>query len=362
MGSSLARAFFDRLRAHRAKLHRAVRVTVAAALAYELATRLDLPQGFWAVITAIIVMQSSVGGTLAASIERMVGTVGGAVVGAAVAVVGSWTKMPEVLELVAAIIPLSIAASVYQSMRIAPVTAAILLLANPSNIDPLLSAADRVLEIALGSVVGLAVAILVFPARAHGTLVDKAAQTITLLAEVLRNMLADLDGIRDDAAFARLHERIRASLAEAETAGVEAERERSSHLTDDPDPATLLRAIRRLRHTVILIGRASTEPLPEPALPHFLEPLHRIDDAMAEYLVSLSRSIQRRLPPPSPEAVNAALDGYDQAMLLVWKQPRTRDMPLNAVGRIFALSFALEQLRENARDLRDRAEELTHVR
>ena len=68
---------------------------------------------------------------------------------------------------------------------------------------------------------------------------------------------------------------------------------------------------------------------------------------MAEYLVSLSRSVQRRLPPPSPEAVNAALDGYDQAMLLVWKQlARTRDMPLDAVGRIFALSFALEQLRK----------------
>ena len=33
-----------------------------------------------------------------------------------------------------------------------------------------------------------------------------------------------------------------------------------------------------------------------------------------------------------------------------------------AVGRVFALAFALEQLRENARDLRDRAAELTHVR
>jgi hypothetical protein len=62
------------------------------------------------------------------------------------------------------------------------------------------------------------------------------------------------------------------------------------------------------------------------------------------------------------EAVNAALDGYDEAMLLVWKQPHTRDIPLDAVGRVFALSFALEQLRDNARDLRDRAEELTHVR
>jgi hypothetical protein len=37
-------------------------------------------------------------------------------------------------------------------------------------------------------------------------------------------------------------------------------------------------------------------------------------------------------------------------------------MPLDAVGRVFAISFALEQLRDNARDLRDRVEELTHVR
>ena len=61
-------------------------------------------------------------------------------------------------------------------------------------------------------------------------------------------------------------------------------------------------------------------------------------------------------------AAITSLDGYIEAMLLVWKQPRTRDMPLDAVGRVFALSFALEQLRDNARDLRDRAEELTHVR
>ena len=52
--------------------------------------------------------------------------------------------------------------------------------------------------------------------------------------------------------------------------------------------------------------------------------------------MSLSRSMQRHLPPPSLEAVNAALDGYDEAMLLVWKQPHTRDMPLYAVGRLRA--------------------------
>jgi uncharacterized membrane protein YccC len=270
--------------------------------------------------------------------------------------------MPEVLGLAVAIIPLSIAASVYQSMRIAPVTAAIMLLASPSNVDPVVSAADRVFEIGLGSLVGLAVAIFVFPAGAHGVLADKAARTVALLAEVLRNTLARFFGSRDDAALTRLHQRIRASLAEAETAGVEAERERSSGLTGDPDPAALLRAIRRLRHTVILVGRASTEPLPEQVVPHLLEPLHRVDDALADFLVGLSLSMQRDLPPPTLEAVNAALDSYDQAMRLVWQQPHTRDMPLEAIGRVFALSFALEQLRENAPDLRDRAAELTQVR
>src|SRR4029434_10706601 len=96
-------------------------------------------------------------------------------------------RCPKVLGLDATIIPRQIAASVYQSMRIAPVTAAIMLLASPSNADPLVSAADRVFEIALGSIVGLAVAIIVFPARAHGLLADKAARTLALLAEVLRN-------------------------------------------------------------------------------------------------------------------------------------------------------------------------------
>ena len=90
-------------------------------------------------------------------------------------------------------------------------------------------------------------------------------------------------------------------------------------------------------HTALAVA----EPIPEQAVPHLLEPLHRIDNAMAEFLVSLSRSMQRHLPPPSLEAVNAALDGYDEAMLLVWKQPHTRDMPLDAVGAASSRSPSL---------------------
>ena len=44
------------------------------------------------------------------------------------------------------------------------------------NLSPLQSAFDRVLEIAVGSVIGLAVALLVLPARAHSAVAASAAR------------------------------------------------------------------------------------------------------------------------------------------------------------------------------------------
>jgi uncharacterized membrane protein YccC len=59
-------------------------MTVAGLLAYVLAEFFALPQGYWAVFSAIIVMQASVGGSIKATIDRVIGTIGGAVAGGAV--------------------------------------------------------------------------------------------------------------------------------------------------------------------------------------------------------------------------------------------------------------------------------------
>lgn len=49
--------------------------------AYAAYKALGLPQGYWAVFTVMIVMQGSIGGTLGAATERMMGTLAGALVG-----------------------------------------------------------------------------------------------------------------------------------------------------------------------------------------------------------------------------------------------------------------------------------------
>ena len=59
-------------------------MTIGGLLAYVLAELFALPQGYWAVFSAIIVIQASVGGSVKATIDRVIGTIGGAVAGGAV--------------------------------------------------------------------------------------------------------------------------------------------------------------------------------------------------------------------------------------------------------------------------------------
>lgn len=72
------------LRGHGAELRLGVRMTASGLIAFALAELLGLAQGYWAVFTAIIVVQASVGGSLKAGLDQLLGTLGGAAYGALV--------------------------------------------------------------------------------------------------------------------------------------------------------------------------------------------------------------------------------------------------------------------------------------
>src|ERR1700738_1645699 len=92
---------------HRARLWLALRMRISTTLTYALATALRLPQGYWAVLTAIIVTQNSVGGSLKAAIDRLIGSGCGALVGTLSAVLlPAHTPVALGLVLVAAMTPL----------------------------------------------------------------------------------------------------------------------------------------------------------------------------------------------------------------------------------------------------------------
>jgi len=81
-----AKRMLGSLRGHKTQLSLAVRLAVAAVAAYAIARALHLMLPLWAVLTSLIVTQMSVGRSLKATRDYMLGTIGGAIYGGAIAV------------------------------------------------------------------------------------------------------------------------------------------------------------------------------------------------------------------------------------------------------------------------------------
>ncbi|MBB4042202.1 putative membrane protein YccC [Microvirga flocculans] len=351
----------ERFAARAAELKLALRVTIAGALAFTVTRAFDLPQGYWAVITAVVVMQASVGGSLKAAIERFTGTLAGALYGGLIAAfVPHDTTTGLAFSIVLALFPLALLAAIKPSFRVAPITSLIMLLPPTGQAaGPLTSAVDRVLEISLGNIVGVVVSLFVLPARAHTLMTEAAANVVALNADLVSAFIDELTaGPKSRASLQKLHPQIRAALKKAEAAAEEAARERRSHLTEAPDPEPLVRTLYRVRHDLVMIGRAASTPLPAPVLKKLEPSLTALHEAMRVLLLDIAEALRNRTQPPDAAAFQAALDHFTTASEALRADAIMRDLPGRTVAQVFALGFAFEQIQKNLDDLLARTREL----
>lgn len=352
-------SFLRLLTAHASELRLAVRVTSAALLAFALAKLLGFAHGYWAVITAIIVMQTSVGGSLKAAVDRLLGTMAGALYGAAIAIaVPHATTAWLGAAMAMAIAPLALLAAIRPSFKAAPITAFIVLVPLSGQAEaPLTYALDRILEISIGSVVGVAVSLLILPARAHHVLAQVAAHAADLNGDLTVALFGGLTSDAGRPGLREQHAAIRKALVKAEGAAEEALRERKSYLTDSPDPEPLVRTLYRLRHDLVMVGRATAKPLPA-VIARRLEPrLLAVRDAAGALMHGMAEALRMRQAAPGLEPLEAALRDYALEMDALWKDPVIQVLAAEEAGRIFALRFALEQMSQDCRDLVNRINE-----
>jgi uncharacterized membrane protein YccC len=342
------------LREHRVQLALSIRVTIAALVALALARLLQLPLPLWAVLTAVIVTQMSVGRSLMATFDYLVGTLGGAIYGGAIGVLIPHASEIALLAVLAlAVTPLAFIAAINPRFSVAPITAIIvLLIPTMTHATPFASAFDRVIEVALGGVTGLVVSFLLLPARAHPQVVRAAARTLDEMAGALGELLAGLTQGLDVEALHRIQDGIGQALVHMNVVGAEAERERSTRLlTAGPDTGPLLRTLLRLRHDLVIIGRAATIPLPEAFTSRLEAPLAQIGSAFAGYFRGSGAALRAGASPPPLDAAEAALDVYAAEIAALRSEGLTRSLPGDEAERFFALGFALEQMHSNFKDL-----------
>ena len=346
---------------HGPKAVQALRMTVSSLGAFALAQALALPQGFWAVITALIVTQSNVGGSLKAALDRFIGSVFGAVYGSAVAfAIPHEHGLSRAAALVMAVAPLSFMSALSAGFRVAPITAIIVLLsATGSALGPFGFAVDRVLEVGLGCAVGLLVSVLIVPARASRLVLEAAAQVMRLLAEQLEALA--LVGDQTQVDLGALAVKTRQSLSKLETLVGEAARERRSRLADAPDHEPMLRTLMRLRHDVVMLRRALREP-GEALREHVAPPWFRAVQAGAAVLRELGRALSGGQVPERSGGMAAAVGEYRSALDEIRRLGLTRGLPTDVVWRLFGAGFALEQFRRDLDDLAERTQEFSSGR
>jgi len=334
---------------YRLQLILSLRVTVGALLALALAQVLHLHLPLWAVLTSLIVTQMSLGRSLKVASDYLIGTFGGVAYGGALAILipheSEWALL-AVLAL--AIAPLAFIATFRPNFNVLPVTAIIVLLVpSMQHVSPAASALDRVLEVSVGGAVGFIVSFLLFPSRAHAITIHAAADMLDLMADALSRFLEDHTRELDLMERRRIQDGIAAALTRLNATGAEAEHERNARLTSGPDTGPLLRTLLRLRHDIVMLGRAVGYELPEEVAAQLTSPLNKIETEGRSFLRASGAALRDQKPPPPLDAVDAAFRDYVERFDAVRREGTTRDMKSEDAERLFALGFALEQLREH---------------
>lgn len=331
----------------------ALRTAVAASATYVLTWVLGLEQGYWAVFSAILVMQANIGSSLAASRARLLGTAAGACLGAGIASLfgpGLWATAAAMF---LAVLLCGRLAAEKESLRLAALTAALVVSLHLPGTNAFSLGLWRFLEVALGIVVALAV-LFAWPSRARVVLRRGLAEGLRHLAALLAALMdSRLSGVYDRQrifhakdALLRLSLRNRqlAEAARREPGGGEA-RER---LRD------LLAAQERLAEHLLAMDHAIENAPAEGFHRHLPGELAELGEGARLTLLALAEAVESG--PAGATGVAAArlsraLDASGAKLLELRQQRIIAVYDLDEVMHFYSFYHALRQLAREAEAL-----------
>jgi uncharacterized membrane protein YccC len=331
-----------------------VRATISALLAFSVTRLVHAPlHGLWAVLTAVVVLQMSAGGSIRATIEYVLGTFAGAVYASILSLVIPHTTPLAIAGVLAlAIGPLAYMAARSPVFRVAPFTAVIvLLLASEFGQGPVMAAAIRLFEVGFGGVVALAVSLLILPERAHNVGRRQAVEALRCLAQLLPRLLSGFGEQPDQEQISMLRDRAAAAIMALVQTRAEEEHEKRFRVAAREDLGPLSRTIVRLRHDLVIIGRAAATPLPAGVVERLRPLISAVGANVSQYMDACADALDRRQEPPPCNQAAAALEACNGEIAAMRSEGVTRPLSSSEVEQLFALGFVFDELRRNLADL-----------
>lgn len=303
-----------------------VQAAVAAAAQYSIMRALEMPEQFVGIISAVLVVQPSIGNTLVAAQHRFVATVIGCVVG-----VASFLLLPDgygtAVALAVAMLAMNVLAGLKPRWRYGVVAAIALALGSEGNIVQ--TSIDRILSIGLGVVVGTVVSLVVWPEKSS--------------ARAKRHLRDALDSICDG-----LQQSIDASTSDESVSELDAKRRFAREISKARDAASAVRIAddsqlredidntERLYHATLILLRVSEEiDAQEEGGDELTQRLNDIGDRMCQAISKISdkrESLNGEL-----EKIRSQLDGF---------RDQIEQFPSSATS-VHALHFGLDEIEDS---------------
>lgn len=333
-------------------LRHAARTALAATLTALLTRLLDLEQGYWAIFSAIIVMQANFGSSLMAGWARLAGTAAGALLGALAA-----SGADALLGQHAAALPLAMFATIFlcallaarnENLRLAGLTAAVVIsLHSAGGGGAFELGLNRFLEVGLGVVVALMVS-LAWPSRARAVLRFGLAKGLDQLGGLVSALMdSRLSGRYQRQRVFHLKDSVlRLSLRNREL--LSQSRREPGRGGETEFLTALLDLQARLAEHLLAMDHAIENAPAEGFHRHLNDELQALGAALSGGLTALAECLRRPVrewtPPDAPFArLDAALLRAGEKLLALRKQRAIAVYDLDEVMHFYAFYNALRE-------------------
>ena len=340
-------------------LKQGIKTGLAGIITYAIYIGFHLPQGYWAVFTALVVTQVTLGASWKPALYRTFGSTSGALAAMMLFVIlGPGTVRVGLMLFVLATL-FGFLTVLHPSFSAAGFTAAIVLVLGRIEGTPLHVGWLRVLYTLLGSGVAFAVGALIWPVRAREGLRNKLANILDGAGALYRAITAAaLQGIDNEPQVRELDRQLHDLRRGITQQMDEARSELSFSRFNEGEYQAFVDEADQVRRRLTAMAEDSSLYMQAQLQPGLVPSLPKLVEGTAHAFVAIAEAVRKPGEVINSTELDAALSALDADLARLREQRATAPLALDRMLPFWALVF---NLREVAQDLNQLASTLPQL-
>lgn len=335
------------------QIKQGLKTGIAGLITYAIYVAFHMPEGYWAVFTALVVTQANLGASWKAALYRTAGSTAGAFAAALVTPVFGMGPVRTGLILFGLSALFAFLTTIHPSFSAAGFTAALVLLLGSQG-QPWHLAWLRVLYTVLGAVIAFLVGVLVWPVRARDHLLSEIADFLESSSRLYRAVTDPK--VREscgDAEFEEVRDAVPNGWSRVSVALDEARSEPSFSRFNDAAYAAAVEELNHLKQRLLAMCRDSDVYAHATVMEALVPELKALTDETAEALVELAASVRDGKMALDVSALDHAEQQLDRRLQQLRDARATSPFSLDRMLPFWSFLFNLKEVASSLRQVRE---------